>query len=47
MLNIFIKAILYKKQKYNKLMSKVVDIISKVISNQYQYIIKDKTSQNV
>lgn len=36
---------LHKKEKYDKAMSKVVGIISKLISDQYQCIIEGKTLQ--
>lgn len=45
MLNILTNIILYGKEKYNKIMSKTASIISKLVSNQYQPIIKGKTPQ--
>lgn len=41
--NIFINIILHGKEKYNKAISKVVAIISKLVLDQYQPIIKGKT----
>lgn len=36
---------LYYKEKYNKVMSKVASIISKLVSDKYQPIIERKTPQ--
>lgn len=45
MSNIFINTMLYNKEKYDKAMSKVAGIISKLVANQHQPIIKRKTPQ--
>lgn len=45
--NIFINIILYREKKYDKVMSKAIVIIFKLISDQHQPIIEGKTHQEV
>lgn len=43
--NILINTMLYREERHNKVMSKVAEIISKLMSDQHQPIIKSKTAQ--
>lgn len=47
MLNIVINIMLYCNEKHDKKMNKVTNIMSKLIANQYQPIIKKKTLYEV
>lgn len=41
--NILINTMLNEVEKHNKAISKVADILSKLVSNPHQFIIEDKT----
>lgn len=43
--NIIINTLIYDKKKYNLTISKSIGILSKLISDQYQPIIKSKTPE--
>lgn len=42
-LQILIQSLMYEKKKYDFAINKFTDILSKLVVNQYQLIIEDKT----